>query len=210
MACSCAPPIPGRTLSTTAPITPRPRARWIPTSSRTNSTPERSAAAPTSMFVTALFSLTSGRSPSSAIKRESKATSLAAGPFASVNQFQSGLPFTVITGSVAGIPNANMDGNTVSGLDNSRPNCAVGGSFTMGNPASNTKYVPVLLGNNGNCGRNTARLNKFINFDWTASPRTYASSKEDCSTPAPGTLNTARICSTRSTIRISRFQAPIS
>ena len=89
--------------------------------------------------------------------------------FASVNQFQSGLPFTVITGSVAGIPDANMDGNTVSGLDNSRPNCAPGGSFTMGNPASNTKYVPVLLGNNGNCGRNTARLNKFINFDWTFS-----------------------------------------
>jgi len=89
--------------------------------------------------------------------------------FASVDQFQSGLPFTVITGSVAGIPDANMDGNTVSGLDNSRPNCAVGGSFTMGNPLSNTKYIPVLLGNNGNCGRNTARLNKFINFDWTFS-----------------------------------------
>ena len=35
--------------------------------------------------------------------------------FASLNQFQSGLPFTVITGSVAGIPDANMDGNTVSG-----------------------------------------------------------------------------------------------
>ena len=74
-----------------------------------------------------------------------------------------------MNGSIAGIPDANMDGNTVSGLDNSRPNCVSGGTFTMGKPASNTKYVPTLLGNNGNCARNTARLNKFINFDWTFS-----------------------------------------
>jgi len=89
--------------------------------------------------------------------------------FATVDQVQSGLPFTVMNGSIAGIPDANMDGNTVSGLDNSRPNCVSGGTFTMGKPASNTKYVPTLLGNNGNCARNTARLNKFINFDWTFS-----------------------------------------
>lgn len=123
--------------------------------------------------------------------------------FSSVNQAQSGIPFTVVAGSVAGITDIDMDGNTVSGLDNSRPNCAAGGAFTMGNPASNTLYRPILLGNNGNCGRNTARLNKFLNCDWTFRRTSVCSNTDSCGQDL-GIWSTGRTPSTFSTIHTCR------
>ncbi|HYZ85974.1 MAG TPA: carboxypeptidase regulatory-like domain-containing protein [Bryobacteraceae bacterium] len=103
--------------------------------------------------------------------------------FASVNQVQSGIPATILAGSRLGIVDTNMDGNQVGGLDNARANCTDGVGFEFGNPAtipapaargignsantSNFRYTQPLLGNNGTCGRNTFRMNRLVNFDWT-------------------------------------------
>ncbi len=108
--------------------------------------------------------------------------------FASINQWQSGIPFTVMSGSRLGIADVNMDGDISGAFDNSRASClATGSGFRFGeastipapaargvNGAANTagfRYVQPLLGNHGTCGRNTERMNKVVNFDWTFSKK---------------------------------------
>lgn len=91
---------------------------------------------------------------------------------ASINQVQSGIPLTVINGPIAGIVDTNLDGNLVTGADNTRATCAVNGTFAMAAPGAavrNTLYQPTLLGNDGSCGRNLSHLNPLINLDWTVS-----------------------------------------
>lgn len=75
--------------------------------------------------------------------------------WSSINQIQAGIPATVLAGARLGILDINMDGNGVSGGDNTRANCAGG------------VYSQPLLGNMGTCGRNTLRMNRLINMDWT-------------------------------------------
>jgi hypothetical protein len=106
--------------------------------------------------------------------------------FASVNQWQTGVPFTVVSGprTVAGVPitDVNLDGQGSGVEAGARASCVAGGApFTFGsnippanqrgvNGAPNTanfRYVQPLLGNNGTCGRNTERMNNILNFDWT-------------------------------------------
>lgn len=92
--------------------------------------------------------------------------------FASIDQVQSGIPFTVINGPTAGVVDTNLDGNLVTGLDNTRATCVTNGTLTMASPGStvrNTLYQQTLLGNDGSCGRNLSRLNSLVNFDWTFS-----------------------------------------
>jgi len=106
--------------------------------------------------------------------------------FASINQWQSGIPFTVVSGARLGLADVNMDGDISGPFDNARATCIPGGApFTFGNRATipapaargingtantaNFAYVQPLLANHGTCGRNTARMNNLINFDWTLS-----------------------------------------
>ena len=37
--------------------------------------------------------------------------------------------------------------------------------------AARTRYVQPFLGNNGTCGRNTERMNRIVNFDWSFSKK---------------------------------------
>lgn len=96
--------------------------------------------------------------------------------FSSINQFQSGIPATILSGPRAGIPDNNMDGYTR--VD--RANCnASAPSFTFGDPGTIAplsvrtdpngafRYTQTLLGNNGTCGRNTFRMNRLFNWDFT-------------------------------------------
>lgn len=99
--------------------------------------------------------------------------------FASINQFQSGIPATILAGTRLGILDVNQDGNGVSGGDNTRANCGAGPDVILGNPAtipsvaertgsgSVFRYTQPLLGNMGNCGRNTYRMRKLFNWDWS-------------------------------------------
>ncbi|MBC8165137.1 MAG: hypothetical protein H7Y20_04590 [Bryobacteraceae bacterium] len=106
--------------------------------------------------------------------------------FASINQWQNGIPFTVMSGARRGIADVNIDGSGSGALDNVRASCAAGGTgFTFNDPrtipapaargvnvaanTSNFKYVQPLLGNDGTCGRNTERISNLLNFDWTFS-----------------------------------------
>lgn len=106
--------------------------------------------------------------------------------FSSINQWQQGIPYTVMSGPRRGISDVNLDGNGSGALDNVRASClADGTNFTFGvastipapalrgvNATANTanfKYVQPLLGSNGTCGRNTGRLNRLLNLDWTLS-----------------------------------------
>jgi hypothetical protein len=112
--------------------------------------------------------------------------------FASINQWQTGVPFTVVSGprtvppvsgTGAPITDPSLDGQT-SGVETTRANCVAGGTpfqFGQAVPApatrgvngapnsANFQYVQPLLGNFGTCGRNTERLNNLFNFDWTFS-----------------------------------------
>lgn len=105
--------------------------------------------------------------------------------FQSVNQWQSGIPATILAGARYGISDVNLDGNLVpTGTDNTRASCVYGGQpFEFGNAATipavglrgvngasnsaNFLYTQPLLGNNGTCGRNTFRMNHLTNFDWS-------------------------------------------
>ncbi|MBL8211380.1 MAG: TonB-dependent receptor [Bryobacterales bacterium] len=108
--------------------------------------------------------------------------------FASINQWQSGIPFTVMSGPRLGIADVNMDGDISGAFDNARASCLASGSgFRFGDDgsipapalrgvngapnASGFRYVQPLLGNHGTCGRNTERMNRVVNFDWTFSKR---------------------------------------
>jgi len=103
-----------------------------------------------------------------------------------VNSWQSGVPGTILAGSVLGVVDVNLDGNLIPrvGLENTRADCVPGGKdFTLGDlstiPAANTRgingapnssnfrYVQPLLGHNGTCGRNTARMRSIPNVDWS-------------------------------------------
>jgi hypothetical protein len=75
--------------------------------------------------------------------------------FSSINQMQAGIPATILAGTRLGILDVNQDGNGVAGGDNTRANC--GGGL----------YTQPLLGNQGNCGRNTFRMNRLFNYDWS-------------------------------------------
>lgn len=105
--------------------------------------------------------------------------------FSSIDQLQSGIPYTMMSGPRLGISDVNQDGN-LSTIDNARASCISGGAdFTFGNPvtipapaargvngtlnSANFAYVQPLLGNDGTCGRNTRRMNRLVNFDWTFS-----------------------------------------
>lgn len=91
--------------------------------------------------------------------------------FSAVNTYQSGVPFNVFAGSVQGIGDVNLDGNTDNGGvvgDNALANCSIGGTG-LALPhgfASKYTYSLPLLGNNGNCGRNIAREPGLLNFNW--------------------------------------------
>lgn len=108
--------------------------------------------------------------------------------FASINQWQSGIPYTVMSGPRLGIADVNMDGDISGPFDNARGSCAAGGQgFSFGNAAAipapaargignspnsaGFRYLQPLLGNHGTCGRNTERMNNLINFDWTFSKK---------------------------------------
>jgi hypothetical protein len=96
--------------------------------------------------------------------------------FSSINQFQSGIPATILSGPRSAIPDINMDGYTRVDRASCNPNAP---SFELGNPATipgldvrsnpagSFRYVQTLLGNNGTCGRNTFRMNRLVNLDFT-------------------------------------------
>ncbi len=106
--------------------------------------------------------------------------------FQFVNQWQSGLPATLLAGSRYGISDLNLDGNLIpTGSDNTRADCVAGGSsFRFGDPSTippanqrgvngapnsaNFGFTQPLLGHNGTCGRNTLRMRALLNFDWAA------------------------------------------
>jgi hypothetical protein len=99
--------------------------------------------------------------------------------FSSVNQVQSGIPATILSGPRLGISDVNMDGNLVQGADNTRANCAASqgaSGYTNSSPSTADfralqMYSQPLLGNQGNCGRNTARMNRLVNIDWSLGKR---------------------------------------
>jgi hypothetical protein len=94
---------------------------------------------------------------------------------------QSGIPATILAGPRRGITDLNIDGNLVQGGDNTRASCVAGApSFrfsdaatipsvadrTSGVPGAFRYYQP-LLGAEGTCGRNTFRMNRLVNMDWS-------------------------------------------
>jgi hypothetical protein len=100
--------------------------------------------------------------------------------FESVNMWQTGLPATLLSGTrsltvldpVTHRPqtfaDVNLDGNLIpTGADNTRANCAPDASFRLGNAGETHGFSQPLLGNNGSCGRNTIRMNRLVNFDWS-------------------------------------------
>ncbi|HYO84477.1 MAG TPA: TonB-dependent receptor [Bryobacteraceae bacterium] len=101
--------------------------------------------------------------------------------FSSINQVQSGIPATILAGPRLGITDVNADGNLVQGGDNNRANCLAGGdSFRFDEPSTvaslaertsgvpgRFRYYQPLLGNFGTCGRNTERMSRLVNIDWS-------------------------------------------
>jgi carboxypeptidase family protein len=98
--------------------------------------------------------------------------------FESVNLWQSAVPATLVAGTrtiqdVSGnklvVADVNLDGNFISSsLDNTRPNCDPSGAhFALGAPAAISGFGQPLLGNDGTCGRNSVRMNRLTNFDWS-------------------------------------------
>lgn len=106
---------------------------------------------------------------------------------------RSGLP-DPSTGQQTSISDVNLDGNVVqaTGSDNTRASLNPGGrSFKFGNPStipppqdrgvgglasdtnsSNFKYVQTFVGNVGNVGRDTFRMNNLCSIDWSLSKST--------------------------------------
>lgn len=88
--------------------------------------------------------------------------------FESVNMWQTGLPATLLSGTRLGIADVNMDGNLIpTGADNTRANCASDAVFQLGNRDATHGFSQPLLGNDGSCGRNSVRMNRLVNFDWS-------------------------------------------
>ncbi|MGB9072683.1 MAG: carboxypeptidase regulatory-like domain-containing protein [Terriglobales bacterium] len=89
--------------------------------------------------------------------------------FESVNLWQSAVPATLLAGPRMTVPDVNLDGNFIpTGSDNTRPNCdPTGTHFALGAPAGISGFSQPLLGNDGTCGRNSVRMNRLTNFDWS-------------------------------------------
>jgi hypothetical protein len=83
--------------------------------------------------------------------------------------WQTGIPATLLSGARLGVTDVNLDGNLipVTGADNTRANCAADAWFRLGNAGQTHGFSQPLLGNNGSCGRNTVRMNRLVNFDWS-------------------------------------------
>jgi len=125
------------------------------------------------------------RIPAFARRRDLLGRTLGGWTFSSINQWQTGIPFTVMSGARRGIADVNLDGGGSGALDNVRASCTSGPGFEFNNPAtipapgargvnvsantSGFRYVQPLLGNYGTCGRNTERIANLLNFDWTFS-----------------------------------------
>ncbi len=110
--------------------------------------------------------------------------------FSTIEQWQSGVPATLLNGSRAGIADVNVDGSLTNGLDNTRVSLRAGGhDFHLSRAAtvSNTqgtnpilsdpalRYVPTLLGNTGTLGRDTFRMPSLPDVDWSAVKQTQLS-----------------------------------
>jgi Carboxypeptidase regulatory-like domain len=101
--------------------------------------------------------------------------------FGTINDWQVGVPINIFSGPVTVTPSGggtpvtitdvNMDGATQGGEapDNTLANCSIGGpGLTLpGRFTSRYTYSQPLLGQNGTCGRNTARQPGLLNFNWS-------------------------------------------
>ena len=108
--------------------------------------------------------------------------------FSTIEQWQSGVPATLLNGSRQGIADVNGDGSLTNGLDNTRVSLRPGGgrSFHLSGAATvaNTtgvsplltdptlRYLPTLLGNSGTLGRDTFRMPSLPNVDWSLAKQT--------------------------------------
>lgn len=90
--------------------------------------------------------------------------------FESTQVYQSGVPINVFAGPEQGITDVNMDGSGTGGnaVDNTLANCSIGGTGLRLPSGFSSKYTysQPLLGNEGTCGRNSARLPGLLNFNW--------------------------------------------
>ena len=107
--------------------------------------------------------------------------------FSTIEQWQSGVPATLLNGSRLGIADVNGDGSLTNGLDNTRVSVRPGGhDFRLSRAATvaNTtgvnpiladpelRYVPTLLGNSGTLGRDTFRMPSLPDVDWSVAKQT--------------------------------------
>ena len=112
--------------------------------------------------------------------------------FSTIEQWQSGVPATLLNGSRQGIADGNGDGSLTNGLDNTRVSVRGGGrDFHLSGAATvaNTtgvnpiladpslRYVPTLLGNSGTLGRDTFRMPSLPNVDWSVVKATRLSER---------------------------------
>jgi hypothetical protein len=90
--------------------------------------------------------------------------------FESAQVYQSGVPINIFAGPELGITDVNLDGAGTGGnaVDNTLANCSIGGTgITLPNGIkSKYTYSQPLLGNQGTCGRNSAREPGLLNFNW--------------------------------------------
>ena len=107
--------------------------------------------------------------------------------FSTIEQWQSGVPATLLNGSRLGIADGNGDGSLTNGLDNTRVSLRPGGhDFRLSRAAAvaNTtgvspilsdpdlRYAPTLLGNSGTLGRDTFRMPSLPDVDWSLAKQT--------------------------------------
>lgn len=99
-----------------------------------------------------------------------------------IEQWQSGVPATLLNGSRRGIADVNGDGSLTNGFDNTRVSVRPHGhDFRLSGAATVTntsgvnpfladaalRYVPTLLGNSGTLGRDTFRMPALPDVDWS-------------------------------------------
>ena len=122
--------------------------------------------------------------------------------FSTIEQWQSGVPATLLNGSRDSIADVNGDGSLTNGLDNTRVSVRPGGhDFRLSRAATvaNTtgpnpfqadadlRYVPTLLGKDGTLGRDTFRMPSLPDVDWSLVKETVLTEKR-WSGSAPLTL----------------------
>ena len=108
--------------------------------------------------------------------------------FSTIEQWQSGVPATLLNGSRQGIADGNGDGSLTNGFDNTRvsvrPNghdFRLSGAATVTNTSdpnpiladASLRYTPTLLGNSGTLGRDTFRMPSLPNVDWSLAKETH-------------------------------------